>query len=74
MTFDLSCSVAAWSHATAPYLGFDEWRKQLVGLRSSPTLAQVCKLGDEQTIVSAEAMYRAMDQAGWSGSLWTSPR
>ncbi len=67
MTFDLSCSVAAWSHATAPYLGFDEWRKQLVGLRSSPMLAQVCKLGDEQTIVSAEAMYRAMDRAGWSG-------
>lgn len=66
MTLDLCCPVAAWGHATVPFAGFDEWRKTNSQRRQSPAFAQTCKLGDEQTMVSAEAMFRAIESAGWT--------
>ncbi|MEY4180178.1 MAG: hypothetical protein RLY70_3752 [Planctomycetota bacterium] len=67
MTLDLCCPVAAYGHATVPFAGFDEWRKTNCQKRQSAAFAQTCKLGDEQTMVAAEAMFRAIDSAGWSG-------
>lgn len=67
MTLDLCCPVAAYGHATVPFAGFDEWRKTNCQKRQSTAFAQTCKLGDEQTMVAAEAMFRAIDSAGWSG-------
>ncbi len=67
MTLDLCCPVAAWGHATVPFAGFDEWRKTNSQRRQSAAFAQTCKLGDEQTMVSAEAMFRAIESAGWTG-------
>ncbi|MFM7070209.1 MAG: hypothetical protein ACKO38_00240 [Planctomycetota bacterium] len=67
MTLDLCCPVAAWGHATVPFAGFDDWRKANCQKRQSAAFAQTCKLGDEQTMVAAEAMFRAIDSAGWSG-------
>ena len=67
MTLDFSCPVAAWNHVTVPFAGFDDWRKQVVAQRQSASLAQTSKLGDQQTMASAEAMFRAIDAAGWQG-------
>jgi hypothetical protein len=59
--------VAAYGHATVPFAGFDEWRKTNCQKRQSAAFTQTCKLGDEQTMVAAEAMFRAIESAGWSG-------
>lgn len=67
MTLDLCCPVAAYGHATVPFAGFDEWRKTNCQKRQSAAFAQTCKLGDEQTMVAAEAMFRAIESADWSG-------
>jgi hypothetical protein len=50
-----------------PFAGFDDWRKSTSLKRQSAAFTQTCKLGDEQTIVSAEAMFRAIESANWSG-------
>lgn len=65
MPLDISCPVVAWSHVQVAWSQFDAWRDELVARRSSPTLSQVCKLGDEQTVVTTEAIFRAIDAAGW---------
>ncbi|MFO0901940.1 MAG: hypothetical protein U0939_03005 [Pirellulales bacterium] len=65
MPLDISCPVVAWSHVQAPWSQFDAWRDELIARRNSPALSQICKLGDEQTVVSTEAIFRAIDAAGW---------